>query len=540
MNKNLKQILIIIIFLLTVFLGGGKTIFNFSVICIFLFLIFLFLILTEDKIIIGKNIYKIIKIVCLMLLWFFISGLNSKNFISCFINIFKLCTYLIFFIITYLYLRKTGKNSIDSIISCDVKNNIFFVLSFLNVLQSLIVIFQKILCKATYGLFPVNPNLAGSFIACITIYELGLIFEYLKYTKKFNLFFLIKSVSFITGLISIFIILSRGVLLIFFVIAGFLIVKNFKMKGLIYYLLVLSVFIFIFRNKLTDITKINDPDAFYRPRIWYSSIKIFMDNSNYIYGVGPGNFGNNFPRFNFPLNTNLVRYTKYTEFSHNEYLQILVETGLPGFILLVYLIYFIFKKIKLKVSVYGGIFVLLIIGFFDINLHLPANIFLLIVLLNIDTVYEDYYITVNKNFKNIIAVFGFLLLLFYLIVIFLPLKFPTNKNNYMYHFNKAIFYLKHSKEEEKYIINTIKEFQQTIQINPYHALSYFYLGRIYYNTLKDFEMGKKYFMKAITIEPNFVRCYYYINNKKYTILKEKFKNIKLESDYENEIIRTDI
>jgi len=77
------------------------------------------------------------------------------------------------------------------------------------------------------------------------------------------------------------------------------------------------------------------------------------------------------------------------------------------------------------------------------------------------------------------------------------------------------------------IDKAINEYEYIISIDPNHFLSYFNLGDIYVNNLKDNKRSVEYFSKAIEIDPKSYKAYY---NRGYVY--ELMGNYKLaESDY---------
>lgn len=128
-----------------------------------------------------------------------------------------------------------------------------------------------------------------------------------------------------------------------------------------------------------------------RLHFWWVAIKIFLNNP--ILGVGLDAFG--------------VAFTKYdtwhgifrVEQAHNEYLQILAETGIVGFACIATFIYLLFKKGMSTIATAGsgfrqnvaigalaGCFGILVHSFFDFPLRTPSNGFFFLLLVAIATV----------------------------------------------------------------------------------------------------------------------------------------------------------
>jgi len=115
--------------------------------------------------------------------------------------------------------------------------------------------------------------------------------------------------------------------------------------------------------------------------IWKDSIKIIKDFP--FFGVGLSNYGAIFPRYKSFIETRYV-------YAHNDYLQFGIEMGLPGFILLVIVLYSFYKRVlnypwqhhsrtrALALGMIAASFAVLIHSFFDFPLQVPANAILLV------------------------------------------------------------------------------------------------------------------------------------------------------------------
>ena len=128
-----------------------------------------------------------------------------------------------------------------------------------------------------------------------------------------------------------------------------------------------------------------------RLSIWRDSLAIVKDHP---LGIGLGNF-----RYVFPVyNVSNFSETRYL-YAHNDYLQLLVEAGIPGFLALVSgFSIFLGKSIHrlrqmksyhdpwryfLAVGALSGLISLAFHSFFDFNLHIPANLIYFVTLIAI-------------------------------------------------------------------------------------------------------------------------------------------------------------
>jgi O-antigen ligase len=125
--------------------------------------------------------------------------------------------------------------------------------------------------------------------------------------------------------------------------------------------------------------------------IWRDSLLIVKDHP---LGIGLGNFRHVFPIYN----VSNISDTRYL-YAHNDYLQLLIEAGIPGFLVLVSGFFFflgksIYKVKQMKsnsdplrfflaVGALSGLTSLAFHSFFDLNLHIPANLIYFVTLIGI-------------------------------------------------------------------------------------------------------------------------------------------------------------
>lgn len=118
-----------------------------------------------------------------------------------------------------------------------------------------------------------------------------------------------------------------------------------------------------------------------RTEIWKDSLRIAYDFP--IFGTGLNTFRDIYPKYKS------LEIASRINFAHNDYIQLLVETGIIGFILLLIPTYLLIKYSLQKISFYisrrdyfaayirlgalCGIIAILIHSLVDFNLHIPAN-----------------------------------------------------------------------------------------------------------------------------------------------------------------------
>jgi hypothetical protein len=125
--------------------------------------------------------------------------------------------------------------------------------------------------------------------------------------------------------------------------------------------------------------------------IWRDSLVILKDHP---LGIGLGNFKDVYPVYN----VSRISDTRFL-YAHNDYLQLLIEAGIPGFLALVSG-FFIFlgksfykvKRMKshhdplrffLAIGALSGLVSIAFHSFFDFNLHMPANLIYFVTLMAI-------------------------------------------------------------------------------------------------------------------------------------------------------------
>jgi O-antigen ligase len=123
--------------------------------------------------------------------------------------------------------------------------------------------------------------------------------------------------------------------------------------------------------------KQEDPFAYDRIQIWKSSLAMIRDHP--LGGVGLGTYGEYFEQYRFPTENWIARYSKTTDLAHNEFLQVGAELGIPGFILAIALVVWIFRyglqqrtSSKTKESLLIALLAVLVQSFVNSVFHSPA------------------------------------------------------------------------------------------------------------------------------------------------------------------------
>jgi O-antigen ligase len=145
-----------------------------------------------------------------------------------------------------------------------------------------------------------------------------------------------------------------------------------------YVLLCISTVGFIFLSSDARLARIGDLDAGIRPQILKDSLKMFAQRP--ILGWGLATFPTVYPQYR-SFYTNL-----FVNEAHNDYAQVLVETGILGFSLMIWFIVQLYRRgfsqlqdwqnrwdRALSVSALTACTGILVHSLVDFNLHIPAN-----------------------------------------------------------------------------------------------------------------------------------------------------------------------
>lgn len=259
-----------------------------------------------------NNLYSYQKIFLLFVIYNIIFGVFSVNYIYHYTGLIG--HYLIYILFYKIIVENKFDN--DKLINSIIISGI--ILSFISYITFLGFHFDFKFIKIPYleneyllnfsslklenkasGL-NMNPNILGIYLVLTLILSI----------KKNNPLILIIQ------LIGIFLTGSRGALLSLSIPIIYYIIQNKK-----YFLLTLFPFIFY---KLSSIFNLEYSTNLQRINIWKTSLNIIKD---YPFGIGIMNFDNIYPNYQYPGE-------KYLYHVHNWYLQVSLESGILGFLLL--------------------------------------------------------------------------------------------------------------------------------------------------------------------------------------------------------------
>ena len=127
---------------------------------------------------------------------------------------------------------------------------------------------------------------------------------------------------------------SRGALLAFISGLSVVLLARFGRRGLLLLMVAILCLVIIpnpIRNR-AQTEHVYNPESYSRLQMWERTGRMIAD---YPIGVGLGLYQYLYPRYAFPIEGQIARYGKVAQTSHNEYLQIAVEMGIAGLLVLV-------------------------------------------------------------------------------------------------------------------------------------------------------------------------------------------------------------
>lgn len=217
----------------------------------------------------------------------------------------------------------------------------------LGIILSLVFIFLQFSGGAEGAeIFFPNRNLLGGFlVACATLC--------LPYVYSGGSIFNLKNAAVLLCSLGAVLTGSRGALMslaavfTLFMIQSAVLVAKDLLSERIRFFTTLSILVFaaaalVLPGGLADrfAEKGNsDPLAFERAGIYKSALSMVREKP--LTGFGIGCFGGAYWQHKFPVNVAISRYERNTDFAHNEYLQLFSETGVPGGLLLLCLVFLV-------------------------------------------------------------------------------------------------------------------------------------------------------------------------------------------------------
>ncbi|MHA1788595.1 MAG: O-antigen ligase family protein, partial [Candidatus Helarchaeota archaeon] len=332
-----------------------------------------------------------------------------------------------------------------------------------------------------------------------------------------------------------------------------------------------------------------DPSINTRLLIWRTTLEMIKEKP--LIGHGLGAFQINYPLFQAQLlkeNPHLLKYITNPMDAHNEYLQLVAEIGIIGFMIIFIIFFYIFKKIvsflnRENISVENKTFIItltssllifLIHSMFTFPLQNPATGSAFIILLSITTAHIDIKkktdINYHLNFLINNALFKkIFLLLFVILIIFFNYSFVIKP-----YISELYYYKGMQKYSKQDYLGSIPLLEISILYNNSNGRAHHALGAVYYNIgdtkkaylhmkkaennfidkrllrnlglyysyLNNYDKAEKYFTEAIYFDPTYFQAYnslasLYIHNYEHQKAIEQWERaINLGFDFEEKYI----
>lgn len=285
-------------------------------------------------------------------------------------------------------------------------------------------------------------------------------------------------------------------------------VKNKKAVPLILALIILT---FIVPNPVRNMFHYSiykDPYSTDRIKIWKTGLKMFRDNV--FTGTGANNFSELSKTYNFKQNKGPANYFKIPRTPHSDYIKIISELGIWGIVILIFSLFFIFRRI-LKGTLFNISKILILYLLFQalfFNIIFQTFFFFLFIFL-LKTLFKgeiDFHS--NSNFLRFISVLILTITIFTgyifpyyselmikrstdekdLIAIFDSLEKAEklNRLNVSSYYYKSVLFLGQfiKTSDPVYFYSALDNVKSVIKINPYYSKAYFLESDIFRSILE--------------------------------------------------------
>ncbi len=399
-----------------------------------------------------------------------------------------------------------------------------------------------------------NPNFAANFIAINTPFALSL---FIKSPLSGGVIFTISY----TALIMLG---TRGALLAFFVGFIFFFWWTKKMGYKVLKPIILSIVIMIIitgiystpnplnqRNlpiwqKLEStkefLAKAEDKGSI-KARLTFWKTALLMIEKHPIKGVGPGRFGYFYPFYQKEIlkkDTSPKKHAYNAKRAHNEYIQVLSETGIPGFLVFVIMLYLLIsngiKKIKETKSLTilafaSGIGIFLIHSLFSFPFHLAPSMLYF-------AIFASGVIGKGKEKIQVKRVISILIYLIIIIIASFFLAYSIKSYVARIYLGKGRLELLKSvkaKDPKPLVKEGYRKVLIANYLDPYDPLSTFYLAKVYQYGGR-YEKAIKYYKKFLNMYSDYNaffntgKCYFEMGDIENAI--KTFKTLReIKPDY---------
>lgn len=379
------------------------------------------------------------------------------------------------------------------------------IFSLINVLNALFLPFDK------KNLLYENPILTG------IISGLGVIVAVYFLLKKWKGSFL---VSILINCAGVFLSGSKAAFLGMVLLTVYMVIL--KKKWILPLVLLFVALTFVIPNPLRDMFHFSlkkDPYAFNRIDIWNQSLIMFRDNM--ITGIGLDNYSELSKKYNFKQNRGQANYYKIPRIPHNDYLKIIVETGIAGLLLLSVFLFFILRRtFSAPLFNIPKILILyLLFQAFIFNILFQFFFFFVLMFL-LKCLFEKNlsFLSLSLNFRLYFSTFLMIVFVFAYLSPFLSNIFMENSKKGIT-VSDAFSWIKKA------------EYLNPLDFNIYYAKSLLYYSHFQMSSdLESFENGIRQLKRVQNLNENFLPSYlleaeFYIallkNNLKYDSLAEE-------------------
>jgi len=283
-----------------------------------------------------------------------------------------------------------------------------------------------------------------------------------------------------------------------------------------------------------------------RIKFWEIAWRSFLERP--WFGVGPGNFELVYQRFAFPVDSDPVRFSRTTAFAHNEFLQILTESGLPAALLLIAACCWLLSQsvrnnTLLDAQAKSILTCLLVIACLNPIWQMPFlllwTLFWAAILLQGRFRTE----TTKARWTRSRLLLGCLLIS--IVPLHLKIQIPESFNNVYVRERIAREF-----ESNGDLDTALAHYHQCISLAPYRAINYLAIGRILYRKA-NIQEARKWFEDTRRIEPHYwetdlwlARCFQMQGDSTRALftldyLLQRYRPYKPESNYDAMILAFD-
>jgi len=339
---------------------------------------------------------------------------------------------------------------------------------------------------------------------------------------------------------------------------------KFKLLNFLFIALIIIISAGLFQSH-NKITFNKEANILHKKEINKNTLKIIADKP--LTGYGIGSYDNISFNLAFSFNSD-IRFNNVPSLTNNEFLQIYLALGLPGLILLIFIIYLIIKNSPevgghrkvwaASTGTYFSLITLIISLLFYNTLHLPGMLITFTVFVSMLSREKSSIPTIPKEALFFVKIYYFIHIIFSFIIFSFIIRpaigdllntyyektgdtkyleyaitvEPLNPQNIFkkgFLLEKNKFYEDAIKNYEKVILieknnfnyylslarcfyylnnieTSIKYYEKTIKYNPYNIFAYYELANIYISKLNDLNNAKSLLLKALEYEPNFLKA----------------------------------